>query len=165
MGNIFLLIKRGLRLNSSPVGLHGPVNRIASTSSRSSIGGGRQWYSFGTGDSKEMTCDAIFRKPELATRIKQLFTRTRETNSLSIYVRQDRTSGTAPNHSPFASAYWGTVPFRSIRQAPWPVTRLPKFWFRQMPKIAVTSPFFRLAIFIFIFFADVEFFGNTIQNG
>ena len=31
-----------------------------------------------------------------------------------------------------------TVPFHSIRQASWPVTDLPKFWFRQTPKVAVT---------------------------
>ena len=36
-----------------------------------------------------------------------------------------------------------TVPFRSIRQAPWPVTALPKFWFRQDAKMTVTACFFR----------------------
>jgi len=35
-----------------------------------------------------------------------------------------------------------TVPFHSNRQGPWRVTALPKFWFRQPPKIAVTSPNF-----------------------
>jgi len=32
-----------------------------------------------------------------------------------------------------------TVPFHSIRQALWPVMDLPKFWFRQTPKVAVTE--------------------------
>ena len=31
-----------------------------------------------------------------------------------------------------------TVPFQSIRQAPWCVTGSPEFWFRQPPKVAVT---------------------------
>ena len=35
-----------------------------------------------------------------------------------------------------------TVPFRSIRQALWPVTALPKFWFQQDTKMAVTACFF-----------------------
>ena len=35
------------------------------------------------------------------------------------------------------------APATLIRQAPWPVTALPKFWFRQDAKMAVTACFFR----------------------
>ena len=40
------------------------------------------------------------------------------------------------------SDYYNTVPFRSIRQAPWPMTALPKFWFWQDAEMAVTACFF-----------------------
>ena len=46
-------------------------------------------------------------------------------------------------HSCISSTGGSTVPFRSIRQAPWLVTALLKFWFRQDAKMAVTACFFR----------------------
>ena len=42
-------------------------------------------------------------------------------------------------HEPEIFEKYSTVPFRSIRAAPWPVTHQPKFCFRSSPKLSVTS--------------------------
>jgi len=70
----FLHTSKGVHLYSLLVGLHGPVNRIARVSSKSSTRGGREWYTFATGDSKATACATISLMPEEATRMEQPLT-------------------------------------------------------------------------------------------
>src|ERR1700678_2245019 len=105
----FCLTRKGVRAKSFSVGLAGPVNKIARTSSSSSRGGGRILYIFWMGDSKATILAFIFRMPE-ATFTKAQVCLTRATNIFSTKVRFLRTFGTAPSQRLFERASLGTFP-------------------------------------------------------
>src|SRR5437762_487709 len=102
----------------------------ASTSSKSSMGGGRISYTLGDGLAKEIVFALILCIPE-DTLTMHLLWHTLATKSCSVNVSSDSCDGTFPSHFPFARARRGTFPLSSDL---WQVIHiLSKFSFKTGP--------------------------------
>ena len=111
----FLLTRKGVHAKSSAVGLHGPVNKMARASSRSSQGGGSMLYILGTADSKATIFAFILRIPD-ATFMNAQVWRTLAISNFSTKERSFRTSGTLPIQRLLARASLGILSLRTQLQ-------------------------------------------------